>query len=64
MSKNMTGVIFISICNMLILLITPVLSIPSYSTPSDESREQVTLVAILEDQGDPYLRAMLTAPRH
>jgi multiple sugar transport system substrate-binding protein len=38
---------------MLILLITPVLSVLSFSSPSNESREQVTLVAILEDQGDP-----------
>jgi multiple sugar transport system substrate-binding protein len=53
MDKNSTRIIFISICNMLILLIPPVLSIPGYSSPSDESREQVTLVAILEDQGDP-----------
>jgi multiple sugar transport system substrate-binding protein len=53
MDKTSTRLIFISICNMLILLITPVSSIPSYSSPSDESREQVTLVAILEDQGDP-----------
>src|SRR5262245_6377814 len=53
MSKNSTRIIFTSICNMLILLVTPVLSVPSFSSPSDESREQVTLVAILEDQGDP-----------
>jgi hypothetical protein len=46
----------------LILLITPDLNIPSYSSPSDEIQEQVTLVAILEDQGDPYLRAMMTVP--
>jgi multiple sugar transport system substrate-binding protein len=38
---------------MIILLITPVLSVLSFSSPSNESREQVTLVAILEDQGDP-----------
>jgi multiple sugar transport system substrate-binding protein len=53
MEKNMTRIIFISIYIIVILLITPISNFQSYASPSNESKEQVTLVAILEDQGDP-----------
>jgi multiple sugar transport system substrate-binding protein len=49
----MTRIIFISICIIVILLITPISNFQSYASPSNESKEQVTLIAILEDQGDP-----------
>jgi uncharacterized membrane protein YvbJ len=53
MNKSMTRIIIISICIIVILLITPISNFQSYASPSNESKEQVTLVAILEDQGDP-----------
>jgi multiple sugar transport system substrate-binding protein len=44
------------------MLITPISNFQSYASPSNESKEQVTLIAILEDQGDPKRRDALIQP--